>query len=139
MLAGLDLVLPNGSFVQLSAASPPLLWKAARVSAGRLGVITSVTFRRARCSNGGVLVDWPTPADSFARPPPSSIVPNAQMRRTSYTTNVSSFLSALKAAQDGYNADGVSSPALKALEGTQWMWCAGWETPIRCETVSELA
>lgn len=44
-LLGLDIVLPNGSFAQLSSASHPQLWRAAQVSAGRLGVITAVTFR----------------------------------------------------------------------------------------------
>ena len=56
----------------------------AQVSAGRLGVITALTLR---------------------------IVPNAMVRRATTDTSVDQFLAILKAAQAGWNAEGLASPA----------------------------
>ncbi|CAL5225804.1 g8581 [Coccomyxa viridis] len=41
----LDLALANGTMLTITPQSQPHLWKAAQVSIGRLGVITSVVFR----------------------------------------------------------------------------------------------
>jgi FAD/FMN-containing dehydrogenase len=40
-LRALDVVLANGSFVQLSRDSHPFLWRAFQVSVGRIGIITA--------------------------------------------------------------------------------------------------
>ena len=79
----------------MSKSSHPFLWKAMQVSVGRLGVITAVTFK---------------------------ILPNAMMTRTKADVTVDSFLSDMKALQDGYNAQGDDSPAVQAMDGTMYCW-----------------
>jgi len=50
-LLSIDIVLANGSFVQMTRQSHPFLWRAVQVSAGRLGIITSVTMRIVKNDN----------------------------------------------------------------------------------------
>ena len=95
LLVALDVVLANGTLLQLSRASHPRLWRAAQVSVGRLGVITAVTFR---------------------------LVPNAPMNRYKTDVTVDAFLDEMKRVQDAYNTRGVEAPEVQALDGT--MFCA---------------
>ena len=95
LLVALDVVLANGTLVQMSCASHPRLWRAAQVSIGRLGVITAVTFR---------------------------IVPNAPMDRYKIDVTVDAFLDEMKRVQDAYNTRGMEAPEVQALDGT--MFCA---------------
>ena len=95
LLVALDVVLANGTLVQMSRASHPRLWRAAQVSIGRLGVITAVTFR---------------------------IVPNAPMNRYKIEVTVDGFLDEMKRVQDAYNTRGMEAPEVQALDGT--MFCA---------------
>ena len=81
-LMALDVVLANGTLLQMSKASHPFLWKAMQVSVGRLGVITAVTFK---------------------------ILPNALMKRTKVDVTIDTFLDTMKRVQDGYNRAGEAA------------------------------
>ena len=94
-LLALDVVLANGTLVQMSRSSHPHLWRAMQVSVGRLGIITAVTFR---------------------------IVPNAPMTRHKVDITVDAFLGEMKRVQDAYNARGVDAPEVQALDGTMFCW-----------------
>jgi FAD/FMN-containing dehydrogenase len=94
-LVALDVVLANGTLLQISRDSHPRLWRAMQVSVGRLGVITAVTFR---------------------------LVPNAPMTRYKTDITVDAFLDEMKRVQDAYIARGVDAPEVQALDGTMFCW-----------------
>ena len=94
-LVALDVVLANGTLLQISRDSHPRLWRAMQVSVGRLGVITAVTFR---------------------------LVPNAPMTRYKTDITVDAFLDEMKRVQDAYNARGIDAPEVQALDGTMFCW-----------------
>lgn len=91
-LLALDVVLANGSLVQISKASHPDLWPSFQVSVGRLGIITAVTMK---------------------------IVPNAPMERRMNPVGLQSFLAAMMRVQDAYNREGEAAPEVKVLDGVR--------------------
>ena len=94
-LLALDVVLANGTLIQVSKASHPFLWRALQVSVGRLGIITAATFK---------------------------LVPNSAMHRYKVDLGVSNFLGEIKKLQDGFNSGGEGHPDVQALDGVQWCW-----------------
>ena len=94
-LLALDVVLANGSFVQLSKVSHPFLWRAFQVGVGRLGITTAVTFK---------------------------IVPNAYQTRLQLDRSVDTFLAEMHAVQDAYNAEGEGAKEVQALDGRIYFW-----------------
>jgi hypothetical protein len=79
----------------MSKSSHPFLWTAMQVSAGRLGVITAVTFK---------------------------ILPNAKMKRTKVDVGVDAFLDTMKRVQDGYLRAGDAAPEVQEMDGTMFCW-----------------
>jgi len=91
-LLALDVVLANGSLVQISKAAHPDLWPAFQVSVGRLGIITAVTMK---------------------------LVPNAAMQRRMNHVGLQSFLAAMMRVQDAYIREGEAAPEVRALDGVR--------------------
>lgn len=96
-LMALDVVLANGTFVQMTSNSHPALWKAFQVSVGRLGVITAVTFK---------------------------IQPNAEMYRYKVDVTVDHFLQHMQRVQDAYNKEGDAAQEVQELDGVMYCWFA---------------
>ena len=93
-LLGADVVLANGTLLNVDGESRPDLFDALRVSVGRLGLITSVEL---------------------------PIVPNAPVRRESTTMSAREFLGEVAAAAQLYT-DGEAEAALEALDERQYIW-----------------
>ncbi|PSC72038.1 cryptochrome DASH-like isoform A [Micractinium conductrix] len=101
-LAGLQLVLANGTLLELTPQSNPHLFRAAAVSVGRLGVLTQLTFRIVRQQQG--------------------------VQRTLQNLTVDAFIQQIKATADGYaeaqaarDEEGVQR-ALRQLDEAQGFW-----------------
>ncbi|XRB12283.1 FAD-binding PCMH-type domain-containing protein [Pseudoscourfieldia marina] len=91
-LLGVEMVLANGTLVNLTPDTHPQLMRAARVSAGRLGVITKVKLR---------------------------LVPEMRVRREMNDRLQSVMFNAINEGQRLWNEEGKLSPALNE---TQFLW-----------------
>ena len=95
-LLGMDVVLANGTLASFTQDGG-YLWRALQANMGRLGIMTSLTFR---------------------------IIPDALVRRNTTGRTVSELLAHFKQVQDGYRAQGDAAPAVRALDNTCYLWCA---------------